>query len=63
MVCLVIACVITVSCKRLDPATGCNFLQEPAWRQCLGKERFWRAELAEAVAVVQLAQQQAPKLP
>jgi hypothetical protein len=32
MIRIVIAAVIAISCKRLDPATCRNFLQETTWR-------------------------------
>jgi hypothetical protein len=33
MISIVVAAVVAVSCKRLNPATCRNFLQEPTWRQ------------------------------
>jgi hypothetical protein len=52
MIRVVITAVITVSCKRLDAAARRNFLQEATWWQRLCQKGLWRAELAEAVAIV-----------
>jgi hypothetical protein len=62
MISVVIAAVVAISCKRLDPATCGNFLQEPTWRQRFCEEGLWWAELTRAVAVMQLTQQQAAEL-